>query len=134
MSDLFRALNNIRNLRAAAREASLEQLEAAAEKLAIVIEEKREAVQAEEIEKAKRLEGLNKYKELLEQDGISAEDLVVLLGGATEGKKRASRVVAPKYKFINEHGETKTWTGQGRMPYALKAQLDAGKTLADFAI
>lgn len=135
MSEVLKTLNNIRSLRVLARETSLDQLEAMAEKLAFVIEEKREAVQAEELERAKRLEGLNKYKELLEKDGISAEDLVLLLGSSTEAKKREPRAARPaKYKYVNEQGIEKTWTGQGRTPFAIQKALDAGHSLQEFEI
>lgn len=135
MSDVLKTLNNIRSLRVAARELTLEQLEAIAEKLAIVIEEKRELIKEEELAQARRLEGLNKYKELLEKDGISAEELVLLLGTSVETKKREPRAARPaKYKYINEQGEEKTWTGQGRTPYAIQRALEAGKSLKDFEI
>lgn len=135
MSEVLKTLNNIRSLRAAVRDLSLVQLEGVAEKLAAVIDEKREAIKAEEAEKAKRLAGLNKYKELLEKDGISAEELVLLLGSSGETKKRESRVARPaKYKYVTEQGVEKTWTGQGRTPFAIQKALDAGKSLKDFEI
>ena len=62
MSETLKTLSNIRSLRVLARETSLEQLEALLEKLTIVIEEKREDVKAKELEQAKFLESLNKYK------------------------------------------------------------------------
>lgn len=132
MSEVLKTLTNIRSLRVLARENSLEVLESIAEKLAIVIEEKREAVKAQELENAKRLEGLNKYKEMLEKDGISVEELALLLGSEVSVKKRESRPA--KYKFIDENGNEKTWTGQGRTPKALQLALDAGKSLSDFEI
>lgn len=134
MTDLLKTLSNIRSLRVIARELSLEQLEAIAEKFAIVIEEKREEVKAQQEEKAKRLESLNKYKELLAQDGISAEELALLLASTTkvERKKRDPRPA--KYKFIDANGNEKTWTGQGRTPREIQQALEAGKSLADFAI
>lgn len=135
MSEVLKTLNNIRSLRAAVRDLSLVQLEGIAEKLAVVIDEKREAIKAEEAEKAKRLAGLNKYKELLEKDGISAEELVLLLGSSGETKKRESRAARPaKYKYVTEQGVEKTWTGQGRTPFAIQKALDAGKSLKDFEI
>lgn len=135
MSEVLKTLNNIRSLRAAVRDLSLVQLEGIAEKLSAVIDEKREAIKAEEAEKAKRLAGLNKYKELLEKDGISAEELVLLLGSSGETKKRESRAARPaKYKYVTEQGVEKTWTGQGRTPFAIQKALDAGKSLKDFEI
>ena len=126
MSDLNK-FSNLRTLRALAREATLEQLEALLEKVQTVVTEKREEIKAQEAENAKFLEGLNKYKEMLEKDGISAEDLVALLGGKQEVKTR--KPLAPKYKFIDANGNEKTWTGQGRTPREL-----VGKDLSKFAI
>ncbi len=67
MSETLKTLSNIRSLRVLARETSLEQLEALLEKLTIVIEEKREDVKAQELEQAKFLESLNKYKEMFRE-------------------------------------------------------------------
>ena len=126
MSDLNK-FSNLRTLRALAREATLEQLEALLEKVQTVVTEKREEIKAQEAENAKFL---NKYKEMLEKDGISAEDLVALLGGKQEVKTRKPRKpLAPKYKFIDANGNEKTWTGQGRTPREL-----VGKDLSKFAI
>ncbi|WP_018652908.1 H-NS family nucleoid-associated regulatory protein [Actinobacillus capsulatus] len=135
MSDILKTLSNIRSLRVIARETSLEQLESLLEKVSIVVEEKRQVVRAQELEHAKFMEGLNKYKELLEKDGISAEELAVLLGSVSERKKREPRPPRPaKYKFIDENGNEKTWTGQGRTPSPIQKALNAGKLLEDFAI
>ncbi|WGE90082.1 H-NS family nucleoid-associated regulatory protein [Actinobacillus arthritidis] len=135
MSDILKTLSNIRDLRVLARESSLEQMEALLEKVTIVVEEKREMVKAQELEQAKLLEGLNKYKELLAKDGISAEELVVLLGSITERKKREPRTPRPaKYKYIDENGNEKTWTGQGRTPSQIQKALNEGKSLASFAL
>lgn len=135
MSELFKTLSNIRSLRVALREVSLEQAESLLEKLSTVIEEKREEIKQQEAEEARRLEGLQKYKEMLANDGISAEDLVLLLAGTAETKKREPRAPRPaKYKFIDENGVEKTWTGQGRTPLALQKALSEGKSLSDFEI
>lgn len=135
MSDLLKSLSNIRSLRVVAREASLEQLEAIAEKIAIVVEEKREEIRAQEAENAKRLEGLKKYRELLDQDGISAEELVLLLSGEKVERKKRERSPRPaKYKFVDANGNEKTWTGQGRTPKEIQQALNAGKSLSDFEI
>lgn len=130
MSNLLKSLSNIRNLRAAAREFSVEQLEALQEKISIVLAEKREEIKAQEAQQAKILKGLNKYREMLAKDGISAEELAALLGGTAE--KKARKAVSPrpaKYKFKDANGNEKTWTGQGRTPREL-----VGKDLADFEI
>ncbi|KMK51249.1 DNA-binding protein H-NS-like protein [[Actinobacillus] muris] len=134
MSELLRTLSNIRSLRVVARETTLEQMEAILEKVTFVVEEKREAEKVRELENAKRLQGLKKYQEMLEADGISAEELALLLAGTTE-KVRTSRPPRPaKYKFTDDKGNERTWTGQGRPPREIQRALDAGKSLSDFEI
>ncbi|MDH2997259.1 DNA-binding protein H-NS-like protein [Pasteurellaceae bacterium LFhippo2] len=130
---ILKTLSNIRSLRVVTRDCSLEQLEAILEKVEYVVNEKREEIANQKLEEEKRLASLNKYRELLEQDGLSVEELATLLGGdVSERKKREPRPA--KYKFIDADGNTKTWTGQGRTPREIQQALDAGKTLADFAI
>ncbi|MBD8512433.1 H-NS histone family protein [Photobacterium sp. WH77] len=130
MSDAMKALLNLRSLRALAREYSLEQLKEALEKLQTVVDEREES-EAEEIAKEKeREEKLKQYRDMLLADGIDPEELMANIGKAKT--KRAAR--PPKYKFIDENGEEKTWTGQGRTPSALKKALDEGKSLDDFKL
>ncbi|TNH13381.1 DNA-binding protein H-NS-like protein, partial [Testudinibacter sp. TR-2022] len=51
---------------------------------------------------------------------------------AAARKKRSQRPA--KYRYTDEKGAQKTWTGQGRTPKAIQAALDSGKTLSDFEI
>ena len=70
----------------------------------------------------------------MKQEGITAEDLHEMFGAAPV-VARAKRAPRPaKYQFIDENGEHKTWTGQGRTPRPIQQALDAGKSLADFEI
>ncbi|WP_227592205.1 H-NS family nucleoid-associated regulatory protein, partial [Klebsiella pneumoniae] len=51
----------------------------------------------------------------------------------TTKTKRAARPA--KYSYVDENGETKTWTGQGRTPAVIKKAMDEqGKSLDDFLI
>ncbi|MBC7003343.1 H-NS histone family protein [Photobacterium sp. BZF1] len=131
MSDAMKALLNLRSLRALSREYSLEQLQEALEKLQTVVSEREEA-EAEEVAKEKeRTEKLAQYREMLLADGIDPEELLATLNKAPKAK-RAQRPA--KYRFLDENGEEKTWTGQGRTPSALKKALDEGKSLEEFEI
>lgn len=136
MSELKNLLN-IRSLRALAKDATLEQLKAIAEKLNSIIAEKELEIQQAELEKAKQLESLNKYREMLKQDGLSIDDLAQLLADKVIKNRQPRKPLEPrpaKYKFIDAEGNEKTWTGQGRTPKALQEALDSGKKLEDFAI
>lgn len=134
MSELAKGLTNLRSLRAAVRELTLEQAESALEKLQTAVEEKR-ANEAELIKaETERKERLAKYKELMEKEGITAEELQEIFGTAATSA-RAKRPPRPaKYVFIDENGERKTWTGQGRTPRPIQNALNSGKSLSDFEI
>ena len=135
MSNLIKPLNNLRSLRAIARDLSLEELESILEKVTIVVEEKR-AVVAEEMRKEQEhAELIDKYKRLLEEDGIGLEELaanIEALKTTKPVKKRAPRPA--KYEYLNEEGEIMTWTGQGRTPKLIQIELDKGRSLSEFEI
>lgn len=134
MTSLLQNLNNIRTLRAMARDFSLEVLEDMQEKLRIVIEEKRvEQLEAEQ-QRAEQQQKIAALLERMKADGISAEDLLGSEAaiGAAQPKKR--KVRAPKYRFTDADGQEKTWTGQGRTPKPISLALENGKSLDDFLI
>ena len=138
MSEVLKVLSNIRSLRLATRDFSVEQLENLLEKIETLVSEKKvELAKAQEEENA-RQERIAKYKELLEKEGISKQELAEILGlDVSEkvsgvSKKRSARPA--KYQYVDENGVTKTWTGQGRTPKAIQAQLDQGKPLSSFEI
>ena len=47
-------------------------------------------------------------------------------------KKREPRPA--KYKYTDETGQERTWTGQGRTPRVIQKALDKGASLASFEI
>lgn len=140
MSETIKSLNNIRTLRAQARECSLETLEEILEKLQAVVLERRseeESLKAELMEReSKRL----RLIELITQEGFQPAELVdmalVSAKAPKAAKSQAKRAARPaKYKYIQENGEEKTWTGQGRMPTPIRQGIEKnGKSLNDFLI
>ncbi len=131
MPEAFKALLNLRSLRALSRELTLEQLQEALEKLTAVVQEREESEAESRAQEKEREEKLAQYREMLIKDGIDPEELVAMLGKAPKAK-RAARPA--KYKYVDENGEDKTWTGQGRTPSVIKIALDEGKSLDDFLI
>lgn len=135
MSESLKPFNNIRTLRAQARESSLEVLEEILEKLTSVVEERRleeSQAQAKEEERTRKLE---EFRQLLEKQNINPEELIQSMstGKTARKSKRAQRPA--KYEYIDENGESKTWTGQGRTPAVIKQAIDnEGKSLNDFLI
>ena len=134
MNELTKGLTNLRSLRAAVRDLTLEQAESSLLKLQAAVEEKR--AQAAEIEQAEqeRRARIAKYKELIKQEGITAEELTAIIGIAPSSIRKKREPRPPKYKYPDETGQERTWTGQGRTPRVIQKALDKGASLASFEI
>ena len=134
MSEALKILNNIRTLRAQARECTLETLEEMLEKLEVVVNERREEESAAAAEIEERTRKLQQYREMLIADGIDPNELLNSMAAAKTGTK-AKRAARPaKYSYIDENGEEKT-DRPGRTPAVIKKAMDEqGKQLDDFLI
>ena len=132
MGEFLKVLLNVRSLRAALRELSLEQLKEAHEKIEAIYLERLELAEKEQAANAEHQQKLAEFQAMLAQAGIDPTELVGSVPAAIDTKaKRAPR--PPKYRYV-ENGVEKTWTGQGRTPKFLAKQLEQGRQLDDFLI
>ena len=133
MSSMLKNLNNIRSLRAMAREFSVDVLEDMLEKFRVVTKERRDEEEQLQRQRAEQQEKINTLLAMMQADGINPEELLSMTPATARSvKKRQPRPA--KYRFIDLNGETKTWTGQGRTPKPIAQALAAGKSLDDFLI
>ena len=72
---------------------------------------------------------LNTIKAKADFFGVSVEDLMI---EASRSKKRKAGKVQPKYQ--NPDNQAETWTGKGRKPNWLVAQLENGNRLENMLI
>ncbi|AOR64639.1 H-NS family nucleoid-associated regulatory protein [Pectobacterium wasabiae] len=133
MSEALKVLNNIRTLRAQAREIDLATLEEMLEKLTVIVQDRREEEASTQQQNAERQAKIDALRAQLLEDGIDPSEL---LGTPSANKStKAKREPRPaKYKYVDENGNEKLWTGQGRTPKAIAAALESGKKLEDFEI
>ena len=136
MSEDLKNLNNIRILRAQARELPVEALEEILEKLTIVVEERREEEASQRKEIEEKQAKLEAFRAKLLEEGIDPSELIsTIKNGQGKAKTKSSRAPRPpKYKYLDEDGSEKTWTGQGRTPRAIVKDLEDCKKLEDFEI
>ena len=133
MSSIFKNFNNIRSLRAMAREFSVDVLEDMLEKFRVVTKERRDEEEQLQRQRAEQQAKINALLAQMQADGISPEELLSITPATTRSvKKRQPRPA--KYRFIDLNGETKTWTGQGRTPKPIAQAMATGKSLDDFLI
>ncbi|MFB2832574.1 H-NS family nucleoid-associated regulatory protein, partial [Aeromonas jandaei] len=128
MSEFLKVLLNVRSLRAALRELSLEQVKEAHEKIEAIYLERLEVAEKEQAANAERQQKLAEFQAMLAQAGIDPTELVGSTPAAAAATKAKRAPRPPKYRYV-ENGVEKTWTGQGRMPKYLAEQLEQGRQL-----
>lgn len=134
MSEALKILNNIRTLRAQARECTLETLEEMLEKLEVVVNERREEESAAAAEIEERTRKLQQYREMLIADGIDPNELLSTMAAVKAGTK-AKRAARPaKYSYVDENGETKPDRSRSHPGSDQKAMDEQGKTTDDFLL
>ncbi|EDM3788574.1 H-NS histone family protein [Escherichia coli] len=130
-------LGSITALRKFAQTKDFEWLEEVKGKLEALISESREEyelkkLEAEELEQ-KRQQALEYIRSL----GLDPESLAepVTVGGIKTKRKNAkSGARKAKYRFTDEGGNAKEWSGNGKRPSALQKLLDAGHSLDEYLI
>jgi len=133
------ALQTIARSKAAANRAlkglDIEQVERALHNLSAAAKtlKERESQRAQR----KKEVAVKKLKSMMDELGISAEDIVASKKSASTAKKstgpKKGNKVAPKYQ-ITVDGQTFKWTGRGRTPVVFKNHVDQGGSLDDCLI
>lgn len=133
MSDALTQLNNIRTLRSQTREMSLDVLEDILEKFKIILIERREEETLRLANESQRRDKLETLRQMMLDEGIDPSELMAAI--ASPGKSKRTRSPRPaKYRYTHETGESKTWSGQGRMPKRISNLIAEGGELKDFEI
>ena len=102
MSEALKVLNNIRTLRAHARETDLATLEEMLEKLSVIVDERREEEQAILKEQEQRQAKLEAFRQKLLEDGIDPAELFAAVGSSHPKAKSARTPRSAKYKYTDE--------------------------------
>lgn len=133
------ALQTIARSKAAANRAlkglDIEQVERALHNLSAAAKtlKERESLRAQR----KKEVAVKKLKSMMDELGISTEDIVASKKSASTAKKtsgpKKGNKVAPKYQ-ITVDGQTYKWTGRGRTPVVFKNYVDQGGSLDDCLI
>ena len=133
MSEVLKTLLNIRSLRATTRELSITELEEAFDKFGKIVEERRVEQEQAEAEVQAKFDKISKYKDMLAEDGLSAEDLMAMMESRDSAPRKKREPRPAKYEYFVD-GERKTWTGQGRTPAYIAQQEAQGIHRDEFLI
>lgn len=84
-----------------------------------------------ELKKEQSIEdAYNQILEVAESVGFTVQELITY--GEQKKKKSARKAVEPRYR--NKENQEETWTGRGKHPRWLVAELEKGAKLEDFLI
>ncbi|HLV47799.1 MAG TPA: H-NS family nucleoid-associated regulatory protein [Aliidiomarina sp.] len=135
MSTFIDILTHARRLNAATKDLSVVELKEVADKLDGVIAQRMEdEAELMRIEQEKQVH-IDRIRREMEAAGLDAGDILghaAVNAGAKPVRKRAPK--PPKYEYTDEHGEHRTWTGQGRNPRPIQQAINAGGSKEDFLI
>ncbi len=90
-----------------------------------------------EAKEQSRAEGFAKVKSILEEYDLTVNDVVNKFGFPAKASASASASTSPKSKVAAKYIDKTTgaqWSGRGLKPKWLKAAIDAGSKLEDFAV
>lgn len=130
MEDFIKIISHVRRFKTATKDLSFEELAEVKAKLEKIIEDRIAAEAEAKRQNAEKEEKIENYRKMLAADGIELGELV-----AEAIIKKGKRPPRPaKYQTTDKGGKIVTWTGQGRMPNALKARIEAGESLDSFLV
>ncbi|EPY4803721.1 H-NS family nucleoid-associated regulatory protein [Klebsiella pneumoniae] len=116
----------MRTLRSQTREMSLDVLE----KFKIILIERREEETLRLANESQRRDKLEALRQMMLDEGIDLSELMAAIGSPGKVKKTPPA----KYRYTDETGESKTWSGQGRIPKRISKLIAEGGELKDFEI
>nr|WP_276595309.1 H-NS histone family protein [Roseateles albus] len=90
-----------------------------------------------EAKEQSRAEGFAKVKSVLEEYDLTVNDVITKFGSSAKAIASPSAGASPKSKVAAKYIDKTTgaqWSGRGLKPKWLKAAIDAGAKLEDFAV
>jgi len=133
MNDFIKIFLNARSLRAATKELTIEQLDDVLIKFTKIVEDRKEVEAADLKKQQEKQAKMNEILLQLKENGISPEELMNLTDTSVE-KTKTKRGPRPAKYAYDLNGETKTWTGQGRMPLPLQEIMNEKGSIEEFLI
>ncbi len=103
MSEFLKVSLNVRSLRAALRELSLEQVKEAHEKIELIYLERLELAEKEQAAQAEHQQKLAEFQAMLAQAGIDPTELVGSTPAAATATKAKRAPRPPKYRYLITH-------------------------------
>lgn len=130
MSDFIKIITRKNSLRKQCQELAVAELEKIISDLTIITDEKRAEEEAIAEAKKAKADKIDQIRQTMLEAGVDLDDLAAVVSEVSGPKKK----VSPKYRIVDDAGETHEWSGRGRTPLAFQAYFDKGFTKDDCLI
>ncbi len=134
MNDFTGILLHARRLQGATKDLSLAELSDAQEKLAMVIEKRKELHAQYEAENAAKIAQIEAIKQQMLEAGLDISDFESSIASDKPRKQRKRGAKRPVKYTITVDGVATNWTGIGRMPVVFAQAIANGKSLESFSV
>lgn len=133
MNDFINILTHGRRLQGATKSLSIDELLEVQEKLASVIEKRREQLVAEQAELEEKKAKIEAIRQQMIEAGLDISDFDAEHNTKTKQTRRKGQKRPVRYAITQDGKEIK-WTGIGRMPVVFREVLESGGSLEDYAV
>jgi len=117
MSEFIKTLTRKNSLRKHCQDLALSDIEKVIADLTVILEERREADEAEQALIAAKQQKIDEIRRAMQDAGLSMDDF------AAVAEASPKRKVEAKYRITDENG-THEWSGRGRTPVAFQKYFD----------
>ena len=133
MNDFINILTHGRRLQGATKSLSIDELLDVQEKLASVLDKRREQLAAQQAELEEKKAKIAAIRQQMLDAGLDITDFDAEHSLKPKQSRRKGQKRLIRYTIIKDGIETK-WTGIGRMPVVFREALEAGNSLENYAV
>lgn len=133
MNDFINILTHGRRLQGATKSLSIDELLEVQEKLASVIEKRREQLVAEQAELEEKKAKIEAIRQQMIEAGLDISDFDAEHNLKPKQTRRKGQKRPVRY-VITQNGKEIKWTGIGRMPVVFREVLESSGSLEDYAV